>query len=126
MRQPSKASLGGARAQPAAGFQHSASPTLAGCKRPRRGHASSGVRPKPWTRALSPRERPRAGLAGARAQLAEGALDAALEVRVAHQQHAHLVPAHQHDLQALKLGVQCRYECRRRAASSLMTTLQRL
>ena len=50
------------------------------------------------TQTLSARERPRAGLRGARAQLAKGAFDAALDVRIAHHQHARLVAAHQHHL----------------------------
>lgn len=60
------------------------------------------------TLTLSARERPRAGLRGARAQLAKGALDAALDVRIAHHQHARLVAAHQHHLQ--RPVTRCRWQ----------------
>jgi hypothetical protein len=61
---------------------------------PGRMHAQPGGSP----RMLSARERPRAALHGARAQLAESALHAALDVGVAHHQHAGLVAAHQRHL----------------------------
>jgi len=64
----------------------------------RRGPECMYAQPGGSPQMLSARERPRAALHGARAQLAERALHAALDVGVAHHQHAGLVAAHQRHL----------------------------